>query len=298
MADQELQGLKVVVQYPDGRGETLVIDADSIVVGSGAHCEVRLPAEHAALEHVAVTLVEGGVHARARSFDPHPTINGVGFTQTPILPESTIGIGRVQLWVTAVSVVANQQVIKKQEQKTSPLTYVLAAVAVPVAIYMILNPRDSSVIQASPGAPPQLFGDPVTTCPQQARDSALAVGLEKLSVAEGKRERSPFHVEDGVAAVPMFETASACFRVGGQGAAADDAGRSAKLLRTKVTEDYRLHQVRLDHAITVKDWETAQREVTVLLAFTRAKQSVPYVIWLSSLSHKLAAQSNAKEKRT
>jgi hypothetical protein len=296
MTEQALQGLQIVVRYPDGRSEKLVIDADSIVVGSGAHCEVRLPSEHAAIEHVSLTLAEGGVHARARSFDPNPTINGVGFTQTPVLPESVIGIGRVELTVASVDVLAGEQVIKKQEQKTSPLTYLLGVVALALAVYLILSPKDSTAIQASPAAPPDLWVGQATICPQQARDAALAIAVEKLGLAEGKRERSPFHVEDGVAAVPLFETASACFKIGVQSASADDAARSAQLLRTKVNEDYRLHQVRLEHAITVKDWDTAQREATVLLAFTRGKQG-PYVLWLANLQHKLMLQASAKDKK-
>jgi len=295
MPEEALQGLQFVIRYPDGRTEQLVVDADTVLVGSGAHCEVRLPAEHAALEHVALSLVAGGVHAQARSFSPHPTINGAGFVQTPVLPESVIGIGGVQLWVSTVDLQERQQqVIRKKKQTTSPLTYVAAIVGLPLAAYMILAEPATDRTQMVQGTPPALWGDPVNTCPQSSHDAALAVALDKYSVASGKRERRPFHVEDGVAAVPMFETASACFRVAGQTAAAGEAQRAAQDLRSKINEDYRAHQVRLEHALTVQDWATAQQEVSVLRAFTEGKQG-QYVVWLSNLDRRLELKLGRKE---
>ena len=295
MPEEALQGLQIVVRYPDGRTEQLVVDANSVLVGSGAHCEVRLPAEHAAIEHLVLALVGGGVHARARSFSPHPTLNGVGFVQTPVLPDAVIAVGGVQLWASVVDLIDHQQqVIRKKAQKTSPLTYVAVAIMLPVAAYLLLAEPPSDSGQTVEGTPPALWGDPVGTCPQQAHDAALAIGLEKFGVASGKRERRPFHVEDGVGAVPLFETASACFRLAAQPAAADDAAKAARDLRVKINEDYRAHQVRLEHALTVEDWATAQREVSVLRAFTQGKQG-QYVVWLSNLDRRLQIKLGRKE---
>jgi hypothetical protein len=295
MAQEALLGLQIVIRYPDGRTEHFVVDANSVLVGSGAHCEVRLPPEHAAIEHLSISLVAGGVHAQARSLSPHPTINGVGFVQTPVLAESVIGVGAVQLWASAVELVDQQhQVIHKKKQKTSPITYVAAIVGLPLAGYMLLAEPPGDAPQPVQGTPPALWGDPVAACPQQPRDAALAVATDKFSVATGKRERRPFHVEDGVAAVPLFETASACFRVAGQNAASSEAARDARDLRAKINEDYRAHQVRLEHALTVQDWQTAQSEVAVLRAFTEGKQG-PYVLWLSNLDRQLQVKLGRKE---
>lgn len=295
MAEEAIQGLQVGIRYPDGRTEQLVIDADTVLVGSGAHCEVRLPAEHAAIEHVALSLMAGGVHAQARSLSPYPTINGAGFVQTPVLPDSVIGVGGIQLWVAATSLQdRQQQVIRKKAQKTSPLTYVAAAVGLPLAAYLLLAAPATETTQAAQGTPPALWGDPVSTCPQTSREAALVVALDKFSIGSGKRERRPFQVEDGVAAVPLFETAAACFRVAGQQGAGAEAQRDAQDLRAKINEDYRAHQVRLEHALTVQDWATAQREVTVLRAFTQGKQGA-YVVWLSNLDRRLELKLDRKE---
>jgi len=126
-------------------------------------------------------------------------------------------------------------------------------------------------------------------------DQALALALEKKVVAEGKRERRPFHVQDGVAAVPLFETVSACFRVANDATSAQNASSAAAQLRAKIDEDYRAHQVRLEHALNVNDLATAQKEVSVLRAFTEGK-SGPYVQWLSNLDRKLQQKVGRKEK--
>src|SRR5438477_2368757 len=110
------QGLRADLRYPDGHAEQLTIDADSVLIGSGAHCEIRLPPEHAAIEHVAISLVGGGVYAQARSLDPHPTINGAGFVRTPVLPDSILGVGAVQIRVIAIALADQAVVIHKKTQ--------------------------------------------------------------------------------------------------------------------------------------------------------------------------------------
>ena len=41
-------GLRFRVQHADGHSEQYVVDAERALVGSAAHCEVRLPPEAAA----------------------------------------------------------------------------------------------------------------------------------------------------------------------------------------------------------------------------------------------------------
>jgi hypothetical protein len=295
MSDDKIEGLQIVLQHPDGRIDELVVDASSVILGSGAHCEVRLPPEHAAIEHVFLKLVGGAVHAQARSLDPYPTINGASFVRTPLLPDAVLGIGPVQIRARAIHLADHKVVLQKKRDKTSPMTYVAAAVGLPIGIYMVVAGGAHDAMRSPPGAPPSLWGEPIKTCPQSGHDAALAFGLDKLIVANAKREGRPFHVQDGVTAVPLFETAAACFATAGELAAAADATASAQDLRGKVIDDYRAHQVRLEHALTVKDWLTAQREVKVLRALTQGTQA-GYVDWLSNLDRRLTLQLGRKEK--
>jgi hypothetical protein len=284
-------GLRVVIRYPDGRSETLIVDSDRVLVGSGAHCEIRLPPEIAQVEHVELALAGESVHATARALEPLPTINGSGFLQTPVAPDAVLGIGDAQLWAAPAVIEENPNVIRKKAQPTSPLAYLGALLMIPLAGYILFYDEAQEKQPAAPTEVPALWGAPIAQC-TVAPNEALAFALEKKVVAEGKRERRPFHVQDGVASVPLFETAAACFRAAGD-PRAQDASVAATQLRAKIDEDYRAHQVRLEHALNVSDLPTAQKEVTVLRAFTEGK-SGPYVVWLSNLDRRLQLKLGTK----
>src|SRR5262249_15870500 len=140
--------------------------------------------------------------------------------------------------------------------QTSPLTYVLAIVAIPLAAYVFLTNDSGDEAGPAPKEIPPLWANTAVSCPQTAPDLARNVALDKKLVAEGKRERGPFHVQDAIAAVPLFETASACFRASGDQELSKEMGASAVKLRTQLIDDYRAHQMRLEHSLNVGDART------------------------------------------
>jgi hypothetical protein len=281
--------LRFDIRHADGRAESLLLDADRVLIGNGAHCEIRLPLDQAAVEHVLIEAPGGVVRAQARAFDPQATINGIPFTEAPLPPDAVLAVGRTEMRVAPSAVSQGDKVVRAKKQKTSPLTYVLVAVALPLAGYVILADDSGDANAAPPPQAPELWGPPVTACPQADPGKAQAFAREKRVVADGKRERRPFHVQDGVQAVPLFETAAACFRAGGATDDAGDAQAAADQLRQQVNDDYRTHRVRLEHAVSVDDWRTSQHEVRILLAFTEGKQG-DYVTWLSNLDRRLRLQ--------
>ncbi len=289
-----VQGLRFHLRHPDGRAEVLTVDSDRVLVGSGAHCEIRVPAEHAAVEHVEVTMTAGGAYAQARALDRLPTINGSEFVQSPVLDGAVLGVGAVQIQIAVVQIEDNPNVIKKKTEKTSPITYVLALVAVPLSLYVIFEDDGSQVSTKMPTDVPALWGDPIKKCPVDDADQAAALASEKWVLAEGKAERRPFRVQDGVAAVPLYETAAACFDAAGDAARAGLASEAADGLRKKVQEDYRAHQVRLEHALSVNDLATAHKEVKVLRDFTEG-YSGDYVVWLSNLDRQIQLKLGEKK---
>ncbi len=289
-----VEGLRFHLRYPDGRTEVLTVDSDRVLIGSGAHCEIRVPAEHASIEHVEVTMTPGGAYAQARTLDRLPTINGSEFMQTPVLDGAVLGIGAVEIQVSVVQIEDNPNVIKKRTEKTSPLTYVLALVAAPLALYVIFSDEGSGVSRKMPTDIPALWSETVKSCPVAAPDQALALASEKWVLAEGKAERRPFRVQDGVASVPLYETAAACFHTGNELDRADEAAKTAQSLRAKVGEDYRAHQVRLEHALTVNDLHTAHKEVKVLRAFTEGHTG-DYVMWLGNLERQIQLKLGEKK---
>ena len=72
------------------------------------------------------------------------------------------------------------------------------------------------------------------------------------------------------------------------------AKENAEHLRKKVNEDYRAHQVRLEHALGVKDLITASKEVKVLRAFTEGL-SGDYVTWLANVDRQITLKLGEKK---
>jgi hypothetical protein len=266
------------------------------LIGSGAHCEVRLPAEHAAVEHVVVSMNPGGggLHAAARALDRLPTLGGIEFSQTPLPPDTPIGVGACEVWVSVAQIDANANVVKKKQQKTSPVTYLLAIVAIPLAAFVLLYDDTADAPAPIPKEVPAIFSAKIEKCPVSDADQTLALALEKKIFAEGKRERRPFKIGDGIAAVPLFETAGACFRAAEYVDQAKEAYDAASSLRKQIESDYRAHQVRLEHALTVEDNTTAQKEIQVLKAFTEGT-SGKYVEWLGNTERKIKLKLGRKQ---
>lgn len=281
-----MQALKFDIRHPDGRTEELRIESDRAMIGSGAHCEIRLGMDQAGVEHVAIQLTPAGIFADARSFQSPPTINGSLFTRTQIVPGSVLGVGYTQIVATVIEVAGADGAQQKPEQKTSPLTLLLALIVMPLALYIIFQDDPNDGVGRAPQEIPELWGPPITQCPQSAREAAQAKAVELFTKAASKQERRPFYVPDGVQAVPLYEEAAVCFQVAGDAARAKLSGTLATKLRADVAEDFRTHRVRLEHSLSTRRFETAQKEVRVLLAFLQGKEG-EYVEFLSLLERKL-----------
>jgi hypothetical protein len=133
----------------------------------------------------------------------------------------------------------------------------------------------------------------------EAPDQALHVAKDMRAAGEAKRERAPFAVHDGVAAVTAFETAAACFRQAGK---KDDAARddeAARGMRTLVEREYAARRLRLEHAIETDDLRTAMGEVRLLRKMTAGLKGA-YVDWLAMVDRRLElnARLGADEKKS
>jgi hypothetical protein len=292
-----MQGLKLDIRHPDGRIEEVRIDGDRALIGSGAHCEIRLPVDQAAIEHVLVQANPAGVFAEARSFQPAPTINGGQFTRSQLVPGSVLGIGYTQIVVSVIELMGQASAAARKENKISPMTLIMAAVIMPVGMYIIFfsDPPDTGA-GAPPREIPELWAEPVAACPQQGADQAKNTAEDRFALGIAKQERRPFHVQDGVAAVPLFETAAVCFVAAGEQEAAKAASEHNAKLRRDVADDFRTHRVRLEYAISRKNWQIAQKEVRVLLDFLDGQQH-EYVNWLSSLDRRLRLKYGDQKRK-
>jgi hypothetical protein len=281
--------LRFQTRLPTGQVEQVTIESERVKIGSGAHCEIRLPLTEARVEHVLIELGPAGIFARALSFDPQPTINNVPFTQAPLPPGAVVGISGTQIYIEVIET-AGAAIGQQKQKKSSPITIVALAIILAAAAYLFFA-DDAGMLGGAeadrpPPPPPELWGPPTTTCPHAERAQALAYARERMAAADAKRERRPFYVQDGVSAVPVYEVAAACFRLGGDAGSASLADEAAAYLRREITDDFRMRRVRLDHALATEDYVSAQREVRVLLQFVEGK-SGEYVTWLANLERKL-----------
>ena len=290
-ANDGTKGLRFTVRQADGRVERLVVDAEAVLVGSGAHCEIRLGG--AAHEQLLVTMVGEAVHVDVRALEPMPLLDGQPFRQANVRPEALIAIGAVQLMVDVRDLDGERNVVKAKGEAFSPVTWLALALAVPLALYVLFGDEFGARREAMPEGAPELFVAPVAACRQTAKDEALAAAFDALALARGKRERSPFAVQDGVAAVPLFERAGACFAQGGQGMLAEESKGAASDLRARLTDDYRVHRVRLEHAVDIGDDKTALKEVRVLRSLTEGKSGT-WVDWLGTIERKLTMKLGRK----
>lgn len=286
------RALRFQVRLSTGQVEQLTVEAERCLIGSGAHCEIRLPVDQARVEHVLIELGPAGIFARALSFEPPPTINNIPITQAPLPPGAVLGVGGCQVFVEPLELMGSAA--GPDKKKASPVSILGLLILLPAAGYMLLaDEPDPNAKRPPPKHVPELWEAPISTC-SYAGGQAVAFARERMAVADAKRERRPFHVQDGVQAVPIYETAAACFRTGGDPGSGQLAEDASKFLRREMTDDFRTRRVRLEHALNVDDNVSALKEVRVLLQFTEGK-SGEYVQWLSNLDRKLKARVGTKK---
>lgn len=287
---------KFVVTHPNGRREELAVDAERVLVGTGAHCEIRLPQGLAALEQLLVEPRAGGVFAEARALDPMPTLNGTPFTQGRLLPDAVIGIGPLTVQVELVELERGASARKETKERTSPAIYAAALLGFPFLIFVILHKRPDTELRM-PAEPPALWAVTPPSCPQAEAAPAQAFAEQQRSAAESKEERSPFYPEDGVSAVKDFLLASNCFRVAEALDDARDTEQAALSLKKRVADDFHIHQVRLERALSTKSYESARTEVRILRAFLGNALS-EYANWLSVLDRQIQIEFSTKKGKS
>jgi hypothetical protein len=269
--------LRFQIRSPQGQIDLVNVEAERATLGSGAHCEIRLPIDQARTEHVRIDLGPAGAFATALAFDPPPTLNGVPFTQTPLPPDGILGVGYTQIQVQAVEV-GGAAAGQAAEKKASPITLIAGVVVIGVAsFFLFTGDEEESPALSSPKQEP-LWSDNPKACPQVG-GQATALAWEKTLQANAKRERRPFHIQDGVGAVPLFELAEACFRAGGDIANANAAKATSAYLRADIGREYKKYHVALEYHVRIEDWTAARADVLKLLAYTEGTDS-KYRAWL------------------
>jgi hypothetical protein len=284
--------LRFEIRHADGRTEVATVEGERAIIGHAAHCDVRLPLDQAAAEHVAVEVVGSTVRVETKAFEPAATINGMPFTAMPIGADMPLRVNTTRIFIQLVDVGTKRTATaQRPEESTSPLTRVLALVGLGAAVYVFLPTEEARA--PVPVEVPQLFAGPAPTCEQKAPDQAKSRGYSVIDSAETERERSPFVARDGLSAVHDYELAADCFRQAGMTWESNDAQRQANDLKDAIGLDFRARRVRLEHMLNVGDYELASRDVAVLRELTAGRQG-PYIMWLAGTDQMLKAKGGAR----
>lgn len=294
MTQQPLRTLVVEVRDADRRVEKVVADGPRILIGSGAHCDVCLPPGAAANEHVEVTVsASGELVAEVLADHPNATLRGAPFRRERLGAGDVLAIGTLELHVALADVPGAGRKATRGPRRT--LVFGFVAACATLALSFGARPDDPGARPAP--APPLWPADASAACPAAEPSTALAMAVDLRARADAKRERVRFAVQEGVAAVELLERATACLRAAGQPARAAEVSEVAGTLRARVSEAYRGHQLRLEHALAVDEIDTALREVRILRAMAPAPAS-PWATWLGALDQTLQQRQQRQPKKS
>jgi hypothetical protein len=280
-----------------GKVEVLEVQADRALVGSGAHCDVRLLPDEAAVEQLIVEARDDEIFVKVCSFDPPCLLNGAPFLESRLSPDALIELGQVALSVRLTALKESDRPSQRSGSTTSPAVQALGVIGLVFGFYFVLNrqpPGESAL--SSVVDPPPLFAKSVQECPQSESDAARSLAEEALRDAENKRERSPFYPRDGLLAVPLYERAAACFERAGERGEASAARASAVLLQKRLSDEQHVRQVRIERFITQEKYDALRHEVLVAAELVKDK-SDPYAAWLSALARETEMRSGSERRR-
>lgn len=282
--------LGFVVKQPGKNDELIQIHASKVTVGSGAHCDIRLPLEAASWEQFVVTQEGDGIVGRAISKDRPTVFDDSREREVALAEGSIVTVDTIQIVLQSVSV-ADDAARKRKPTPMRKLALVMSIGIVFAGLFVLKTATARNAV-AQPPVPSPLRA-PITECFE--RDDAHALAEQKLELARSKRQRFQFYAHDGVDAVALFETAAACMTASGDKAGADQATKQAAEMRRIIEDDFRASRVRLDRALVREDARTALAQVKFERELLYGREDCEdYIAWLAVLQSKLEAMISSE----
>lgn len=268
-----------------GKVERVEVDASRILVGSAAHCDIRLAPEVGAYEHLVVTFEEGAAIARVLPTAASATVDGTVFRETRLHDGAVVAIGLVRLRYQSLAAEA------PASRRRVPRFAVLGLlVFLPAALFVLVNARGDARLR-EPSSVPLPLGAVVRECPATTREQAHALARERSVSANAKRQRWKFYTRDGVESVALYESAAACAAAAGETGEAKATAVFAAAMRADVLQDFQVRRVRLERALERDDGPVALTQVRALREMLFARDiDDEYVRWLTILQRKLEAR--------
>jgi len=155
-------------------------------------------------------------------------------------------------------------------------------------VTLLLEPGGRGSVAPPPRTPALWAASDARECGRSASDQARELGQMHWQAALMKQERAPYHLEDAMMAVGLFQRAQACFEQSRDPDAAARAEREFGRLLRELEADYHRRRVVLERAIEQSDWRTAAREAAALQQLL-GERHPDYTGWLSNVERFAAA---------
>jgi hypothetical protein len=286
--------ISITLVRPDAT-TTLELSSGRALVGSGAHCDVRLAPDEAAMEHLLIEARDEQIFVEVRNLEPACRLNGAPFLGGFLPVEAPLELGAL---VLKVKLEERQEGAASKpstgnKSQTHPAVQALGLVAVAVGLfYAIEAPEVSESVFDAAMTPPALFADlGKATCPQADPEAAASLAHQERVAAENKAERSPFYPGDGLAAVALYERARVCHLAAGEKQAADESAAASARLRTQLSDELHVRHVRLERFLAQSKFDDVAREARLLSELVPDFGS-PYAQWLSAVRREVAVRKN------
>lgn len=280
--------------HRNGKQELHEVQADRALVGSGAHCDVRLPPDQAAVEQLVIEARDEEIFVKVSSFEPPCRLNGAPFLEARLTPDSVIELGPLALRVRLGALEQQNKPAKKVASQSHPAVQALGLIGVAAGLYYVLDTppeEESALLRAA--TPPALFAGAGHDCPHAEPGAARSQAEQDHVDAENKRERSPFYARDGLAAVPLYERAAACYERAGLPGLAREARTAAGSLRQRMADELHVRHVRIERFIAQEKFGPLRRELRLAAEFVQDK-SHPYAHWLAAVARETEVRTKSE----
>lgn len=286
-----MEEIRFEVRHPDGRRERLVVQAARATIGAGAHCDVRLAIDQAAVEHVVVEVVDDGLRFQGIATTPHATIDGVPLGVRVVPQWGLLKVGDTQIHAARAP---REAAAKQGTSRATMLVRVGCALAVPAVLAMFLVAKKGGK-EGKPIELPALFAVGHVECPRVESSEARVVGDDQRSIGDAARERSPFEPREAITAVKAYAVAAACYRLANDQDAATEVEVASRELEEATLLDARARRLRLERSLAMKDIELANSDVVVLKRLTEGYQG-PFVAWLGGVERQIKGTKPRKSR--
>ena len=281
--------IKFEIRYPNGKRDEVLVDGERAVIGSGAHCHVRLSMDQAAYEHLVVEAVGNTLRVETKVDQPPSTVNGMAFSSVALPPEAAIELGGVRLMASLVLDGGQKAGSDPAHKKELSPASVLGVVVILGTLLFLAVWDGKAPLAPPPSEAPDLFGAATSACPEGDPSQARAYAQEKLEVAESKRERLAFAARDGVEAVHLYELAAVCFQHAADAKGQHEAETLAHGIKESLAREFRTRNLRLSHTLRVEDYELAAADWRVLRELVGGASGA-YTEWLDHVAKALEAR--------